>query len=415
MTSLLTVVSLFDNRRGRPSAHEAQWRIQMIRARSLMRSATSGDRVTHLELFFDLVFVFALLQLSHHLVANPSWVGAGETLVLLLGVYKVWVYTTWAATLLDTARLEVQWMLLIVMLVALFMNASIGAAFGAFGWLFAASYLLVQLGRGAWMLTVGLDRTTHNHFVRTLIWGCMSAPFWVSGVFFDHEIRLMFWGFAAAIDLVGHMLAHPLPGRKTEGSRVPLPGERIFERFGLFYLIALGETILSTGLAIAGNLEDPLILLTGTVSLAGSIAIWWCYFHGLEQETLEKLASVDDQFRPGILAGNTLVVLLAGLILVAVGDQLVISDPAARPDLATVLFLYGGPALFLAGRGVFIRRVLGQRRISDLAGIGALAVLASLSSLLPAFVAAIGAVSPLVGVAVSDAVNRRRRTKRGAC
>ncbi|MCO4253622.1 low temperature requirement protein A, partial [Pseudarthrobacter raffinosi] len=121
------------------------------------------------------------------------------------------------------------------------------------------------------------------------------------------------------------------------------------------------------------------------------------------------------QFRPGILAGNTLVVFLAGLILVAVGDQLVISDPAARPDLATVLFLYGGPALFLAGRGVFIRRLLGHRRASDLAGIGALAVLASLSSFLPAFVAAIGAVIPLMGVAVSDAVNRRRRTKQGAC
>lgn len=387
----------------------------MIRARSLMRSATSGDRVTHLELFFDLVFVFALLQLSHHLVEHPSWVGAGETLVLLLGVYKVWVYTTWAATLLDTARLEVQWMLLIVMLVTLFMNASLEAAFGAFGWLFAATYLLVQLGRGAWMLTVGLDRTTHNHFVRTLIWGCMSAPFWIAGVFFGPGPRLMFWGVAAAIDLLGHMLAHRLPGRKTEGSRVPLPGKRIFERFGLFYLIALGETILSTGLAIAGNLEDPLILLTGTVSLAGSVAIWWCYFHGLEQETLEKLASVDDQFRPGILAGNTLVVLLAGLILVAVGDQLVISDPVARPDLATVLFLYGGPALFLAGRGVFSRRLLGQRGASDLVGIGALAVLASLSSLLPAFVAAIGAVIPLLGVAVSDAVNRRRRTKQGAC
>jgi low temperature requirement protein LtrA len=380
----------------------------MYRARSLMRSATSGDRVTRLELFFDLVFVFALSQLSHHLLEHPSWVGAGETFVLLLGVYKVWVYTTWSATLLDTSRLEVQWMLLIVMLVTLFMNASIGSAFGAFGWLFAASYLLVQLGRGAWMLTVGLDRITHNHFVRTLIWGCMSAPFWITGVFFGPETRLMFWGVAAAIDLGGHMLAHRLPGRKTEGSRVPLPGERIFERFGLFYLIALGETILSTGLAIAGNMEDPLILLTGTVSFVGSVAIWWCYFHGLEQEILEKLASVDDQFRPGILAGNTLVVLLAGLILVAVGDQLVITDPGARPDLAIVLFLYGGPALFLAARGFFVRRVLGHRGPSDLAGIAALAILATLSSLLPAFVAAVGAVLPLLGVAVSDTVNRRR-------
>jgi low temperature requirement protein LtrA len=314
----------------------------MVHARSLMRSTTSGTQVTRLELFFDLVFVFALSQLSHHLLEHPSWMGAGETLVLLIGVYKVWVYTTWAATLLDTSRFEVQWMLLIIMLVSLFMNASIGSAFGAFGWLFAASYLLVQLGRGAWILTVGLDRTTHNHFVRTLIWGCMSAPFWLAGVFFGPGPRLMFWGVAAAIDLGGHMLAHRLPGRKTEGRQVPLPGERIFERFALFYLIALGETIISTGQAISGNLEDPLILLTGTVSLAGSVAIWWCYFHGLERETLDKLASVDDQFRPGILAGNTLLVLLAGLILVAVGDLLVISEPAARPDLATVLFLYGG-------------------------------------------------------------------------
>jgi low temperature requirement protein LtrA len=386
----------------------------MFRARALMRSATSGDRVTRLELFFDLVFVFALSQLSHHLLEHPSWAGAGETFVLLLGVYKVWVYTTWTATLLDTSRLEVQWMLLIVMLVALFMNASIDSAFGAFGWLFAASYLLVQLGRGAWILTVGLDRTTGDHFVRTLIWGFMSAPFWIAGVFFGPGPRLILWGVAAAIDLAGHMLAHRLPGRKTEGRRVPLPGERIFERFGLFYLIALGETILSTGLAIAGNLEDPWILLTGTVSFAGSVSIWWCYFHGLEQEVLEKLASVDDKFRPGILAGNTLLVLLAGLILVAVGDQLVITDPAARPDLATVLFLYGGPALFLAARGLFIRRVLGRRQPSELAGIGALAVLANLSFPLPAFVAAMGAVLPLMGVAVSDALNGRRRTQQGA-
>ncbi|MFJ4284347.1 low temperature requirement protein A [Paenarthrobacter nicotinovorans] len=384
----------------------------MVRATSLMRSATSEDQVTRVELFFDLVFVFALSQLSHHLLEHLSWLGAGETFVLLLAVYKVWVYTTWSATLLDTSRREVQWMLLIVMLVTLFMNASIDSSFGAFGCLFVACYLVVQLGRGAWMLTAGLEKTTHDHFVRTLIWGCMSTPFWIAGVFFDHGPRLMFWGVAAAIDLSGHMLAHRLPGRKTEGSQVPLPGERIFERFGLFYLIALGETILSTGLAIAGNLTDPMIFLTGTISLIGSVAIWWCYFHGLEQDIQEKLASVNDQFRPGILAGNTLLILLAGLILVAVGDQLVISDPVARPDLSTVLLLFGGPALFLAGRGFFIRKVLGLRLPPDLAGIAALTVLASLSFLVPAFVAAAGAVLPLIGVAVSDTLNRRRTRQR---
>jgi low temperature requirement protein LtrA len=246
----------------------------MIHAWSLTRTAASADRVTRLELFFDLVFVFALSRLSHHLMEHPS----------------------------------------------------IDAAFGAFGWLFAASYLLIQLGRCARMLTVGLDPTTH--VVRTLIWQCMSAPFWIAGVFFGPELRLLLGAAAATIDLLGHMLAHRLLGRKTEGSQVPLPGERIFERFGLFYLIALGETILATGQAIADNLADPLILVTGTVGLAG----------------------------------NALVVLLAGLILVAVGDRLVISNPTARPDLETVLFLYGGPLLFLAGRGVFVRHVLGYRR-----------------------------------------------------
>lgn len=104
-------------------------------------------------------------------------------------------------------------------------------------------------------------------------------------------------------------------------------GERIFERFGLFYLIALGEGILTTGTAIAANLEGPLILLTGTVALAGSVAIWWCYFYRLEQETLDRLASAADHFRPGVVAGNTFMVLLAALILVAVGDELVISHP----------------------------------------------------------------------------------------
>jgi low temperature requirement protein LtrA len=380
----------------------------MIRTKSLLRREGSNDSVTHLELFFDLVFVFAVSQLSHHLLEHPTWTGAAETLVLLIAVYLVWTYTTWVATLLDTAKLELHWLLLLIMLVALFMNASIGAAFGDFGWLFVEGYLLIQVGRGAWMLTTGLDGTLQSHFVRTLGWQCVSAPLWIAGVFFDPELKLVFWGAGALLDLTGHLLAHRVPGVRTEGKHVPLAGERIFERFGLFYLIALGEGILTTGTAIAANLEDPLILLTGTVALAGSVAIWWCYFYRLEKETLDRLASAADHFRPGVVAGNTLMVLLAALILVAVGDELVISHPLEHPDVATVLFLYGGPALFLAGQAVFIHRVLGRVPGSRLAGVGALVLLAGVSFLVPAFVAGVGAALPLIGVAVTDALVRRQ-------
>src|SRR4051794_5094849 len=89
--------------------------------------------VTPLELFFDLVFVFAVSQLSHHLLAHLTWRGAAETLILLIAVFGVWAYTSFEATLLQVSRSQTQRMLLAVMLVGLFMNAAIARAFGEGG------------------------------------------------------------------------------------------------------------------------------------------------------------------------------------------------------------------------------------------------------------------------------------------
>lgn len=289
------------------------------------------DGVTPLELFFDLMWVFALGQHSHVLLANPTWPGAAETAVLYLATFRAWAYTAWTGSLVDTARAPVMWMLLVVMLIGFFMNASIPTAFEGAGWVFVAAYLAIQIGRTAWLLTVGLVPTVHEHFQRTLVWMLATSPLWIADASAGHENRLLLWGIAAAVDLVGLLMAHPLPGRWLHTIR----GDR----------------------------------------------------HGVE----------------------ALMVMIAGLIAIAVGDELVIAHPTDQTDLTTNLMLYGGPAFFLAAQGWYLRSEVRYLRSEvrylprlRLAGIVALAIVSAITLTTPSFVAAIGATTVLVAIAIAD-------------
>lgn len=139
-------------------------------------SVPARREVTPLELFFDLVYVFAIGQLSHQLLAHPTWTGAAQTLVLYLAVYAAWAYTTWAVTLVPAEDPRTRRMLLTVMLLGLFMNAAIPRAFGDAGWAFVVTFLLIHLGRTVWLLRVGLDRRDQEHWRRVLVWFAAAAP-----------------------------------------------------------------------------------------------------------------------------------------------------------------------------------------------------------------------------------------------
>lgn len=113
---------------------------------SMIRS--SGDReVAPLELLFDLVFVLGVSQLTRYLVATPSWRGAAETAVLYIPIFAVWAYTSWAATLYSLNHPRGQRMVIAVMVVSLFMNASVTRAFDDAGWVYVTAFLAIQLGR----------------------------------------------------------------------------------------------------------------------------------------------------------------------------------------------------------------------------------------------------------------------------
>lgn len=114
----------------------------------LFRSREPGaDRVAFIELFFDLVFVFAVTQLSHHLIENVTFRGALETLVMLVAVWWVWIYTTWVTNWMNPEKGPVRWMLIALMLAGLVLSTAIPYAFDDRGLQFALAYLVMQVGR----------------------------------------------------------------------------------------------------------------------------------------------------------------------------------------------------------------------------------------------------------------------------
>ena len=142
------------------------------RASSLFRTRTEREhhRVTFVELFFDLVFVFAVTQLSHKLLEDMSTLGIVETGVLLLAVWWVWVYTSWITNWLDPERTPVRLMLFLLMLAGLGLTTSIPKAFATRGLVFACAYAGMQVGRTGFMLWTipAHDRVLRQNFVRIL-------------------------------------------------------------------------------------------------------------------------------------------------------------------------------------------------------------------------------------------------------
>lgn len=137
--------------------------------------------ISPLELFYDLVFVFAVSQLSHHLLEHLTWRGAAETAVLLVAVFGTWAYTSYEATLLDIQRNVTRWMVVVVMGLGLFMNAAIAHAFGDRAWAFVVPLLLILFLAGTVTAVAGRTDALREHFRRTLIWMVVSAPLWIVG------------------------------------------------------------------------------------------------------------------------------------------------------------------------------------------------------------------------------------------
>lgn len=163
------------------------------------------QRVTPLELFFDLVYVFAVTQLSHLLLEHLSLRGVLETLMLFLGVWGVWVYTAWFTNWFHPDRLPVRLVLVAVMLASLLMSVAIPEAFGKRGLMFALAYVAIQVGRTAFTFialrkSLGTSHPLSGTFQRILTWFVGSGMVWIIGGLLGGEARYAVWLLALAVD-----------------------------------------------------------------------------------------------------------------------------------------------------------------------------------------------------------------------
>jgi len=345
------------------------------------REGDRTPRVTNMELFFDLVYVFAITQLSDRLFESLTARGLVQSLVLFLAVWWAWNYTAWATNWIDPERTTVALLMLVLMAISLVMSAAIPQAFGARGLTFAATYVGLQLLRSGFMVWALQDERMGRNYAQLLAWSAIAGVFWVAGALVsDQDARLAVWAVALVLDLGAPMHGFRLPrvGSTPIGDWT-LAGAHLAERMQLVLMIALGESILRVG-ATLSSLEHPglavdLAFVTGFV---GTAALWAMYFLGHAELGVAAISrSFDESARLGRAAyayGHAVMVL--GVLVIAVAIRLTIGHPGGTVSTLVGVTILGGPALFLAGLALFKYSVLGHRPDPPLIGIGVLALLA---------------------------------------
>ena len=322
---------------------------------SIIRTRQEGEhRATFFELFFDLVYVFAVTQLSHHLLDDISWATAAETAFMLVALYWAWNYTTWMTNWFDPDTVPVRLVLVFVMLASLLMAVAIPEGFGEHALLFACAYSGLQIGRNAFVVVVTPRGRFNQNFRQILAWSVLSAPLWVAGGIVDVDgLRWALWLGALGLDLAAPLAAYWLPrlGR-TPMSQWQIEGAHFGERFQLFVIIALGESIVLAGATASDTGLSIEVVAALLLAFLSSTALWWLYFGQVAGTVWERIrmATLEERGQIGRDIYTYLhLPIVAGIVLVAVADELVIAHPADHLEDAGALVALGGPALFLAG------------------------------------------------------------------
>jgi low temperature requirement protein LtrA len=356
----------------------------MFARTNYLRPRTDRAPVTQIESFFDLVFAFAVTQLSTALRSHLSPLGFLHTLMLFAAIWWVWVYTTWATNWLEPRHRPVRLLLIALMGLGLVLSAALPAAFLQRGLQFAAAYVAMQLVRNLFMLWAlhRFDQSNFRNLSRITVWFAASSLAWLAGGFTPSAARTLLWLSALVLDIAAPAVSFYVPGlgRSTTADWT-IDSFHLAERCAGFILIALGESITVIGgnfFTLAWNAGNVAAV---AAAFLGAACLWWIYFDKAAERTAEAFAKAGDR---GAIARSAYTyvhgMLVAGIIAVAAGDALIIDRPFAPVGLAAGLMVLGGPAVYLLGNGIF-RRLL-HPRFPRSHGYG-LALLASLALAAP--------------------------------
>ncbi|WP_051275143.1 low temperature requirement protein A [Cellulomonas sp. URHD0024] len=341
-----------------------------------------SSRVGYIELFFDLVFVFAVTQLSHMLIHHTDGRTLVQTLVLGWAVWWLWIDTTWVTNWLDPDKVPVRTMLLVLMLLGLLMSSAIPEAFEDKALLFAIPYVLIQLGRTLFTVFAMGRHWPENayNFRRITVWLTVSGGFWIAGAFVDGNERLVLWVVAALIDVAGPRALFWVPFMgATDPSTWAVRGTHMAERVALFLIISLGESIIVTGSAFAATEVSVTTILAFLAAFVSTVLMWLLFFDRSERRATEFFAAQKD---PGMVAQTAYTyvpyLLIVGIVLTAVADALVLAHPLGEEgstDAWTAGLVCGASAVYLLGNALFRRTTGGRWSVTHLLGV--VAVLAA--------------------------------------
>jgi low temperature requirement protein LtrA len=306
---------------------------------------TPEKRVSWAELFFDLVFVVAVTRVSALLVHHHDARGLVEALVVFVPIYWLWVGTAIITNQNDLTRPVLRLRIFLVALAAVFMGLALGQAYGRLGLLFALAYWAGRVVLGLPLLLAAL-RGRAALLTPLSVSMVLTAPLLVVGALTDERTRLALWALAALLDLSSPSLL------RSRLRRMHYDAGHLAERFGLFVLIALGESVVAVGVT-----PDPATLdFPQGAAVAASFAVcaglWWVYFQFAADAVRHALATAEVQLditRLVLSYGH--LAFIAAVIVVAVGLHDAIAQPAEPTGWTTTLLLYGGCTLYLATFG----------------------------------------------------------------
>ncbi len=327
----------------------------------LRRPLDEEQRATFTELFFDLVFVLVITQLSTLLVQDVSVSGTLKTLFLLLVAWWAWLYTIWMTNWFDPDAGPVRAVLLAGMLASMIGAIALPEAFGDRALLLVAGYVGIQSVRNAFMvLAIDRDDPLQAPIVRIFVWNAWVGLIWLAGALLHGDARVAVWLVALALDYGGPFAGHWTPrlgrSRPTDWQLEP---SHFMERIKLFMIIALGESIVAAG-ATASTLELTTPRVAALVVAFGvTTAFWWLYFDWHADRALERLQVAGaERGRLGRDLSYLHIPFVAGIVVAAVASELVIAHPGDELHDGERLTLAAGPLLYLVGSIGFKLRVL---------------------------------------------------------
>lgn len=391
----------------------------------MLRSPESAQQATYVELFFDLVMVFALNRLVASAVTGLEgpgldssdmarrWTALGRTVLVFVPLFWMWTITAYRTARLDPRGPAAQWAILTTGFALLIMGANVEHVFDGAGALpFALSYVLGQL---SWSVIFAVMLGGHplaRVYWRIALWFAGSGPFWILGALVPGPAHLLLWILAAVIDVGSARLGWPVPrlgrGRTSAWTAAP---HHLADRYTQLVLIALGETFLAVGIIYstgpdrgAGYATTALVTAFVTVVL-----LWRIYFHRAGLVLGEAVAAARDPAGLGRFVASVHAVIIFGIVITAIGHELVQIHTLGRAYPAWLVLVLGGPACFLAGRAALEHAVFSRVSVRRWIGVGALlaAVLPLLTA--PPLAAGITAALVLFGIAVVDTRRAARR------